>query len=172
MYLEKNSIKYYKIDQYENETIFIPSGWYHQVWNITDTISINHNWFNGCNVIKIWENLYKCIKKVLNEISDCRNMENFDNHSQIMLKAIFGINYEQFLNIIEYIMKKRVNSLKNNYDLILFNQYKLNHYHLIFDLKSIKSLIIKMLNDDEIIKGNTEFTTKCNYILENLNNFL
>ena len=30
--------------QEEGETIFVPSGWFHQVFNLEDTISINHNW--------------------------------------------------------------------------------------------------------------------------------
>lgn len=32
------------VDQEEGETIFVPSGWYHMVLNLSDCISINHNW--------------------------------------------------------------------------------------------------------------------------------
>lgn len=32
------------VDQQEGETIFVPSGWYHMVLNLSDCISINHNW--------------------------------------------------------------------------------------------------------------------------------
>jgi hypothetical protein len=32
------------VDQEAGQTIFVPSGWYHQVENLTDCISINHNW--------------------------------------------------------------------------------------------------------------------------------
>ena len=33
-----------KVVQEAGETIFVPSGWYHQVTNLVDTVSINHNW--------------------------------------------------------------------------------------------------------------------------------
>lgn len=36
--------------QEAGEIIFVPSGWYHQVHNLEDTISINHNWFNAYNL--------------------------------------------------------------------------------------------------------------------------
>ena len=42
-----------EIIQESGEIVFVPSGWFHQVHNLEDTISINHNWFNGANVKKI-----------------------------------------------------------------------------------------------------------------------
>ncbi|KAB2633332.1 jmjC domain-containing protein 4 [Pyrus ussuriensis x Pyrus communis] len=36
--------------QEPNEIIFVLSGWYHQVHNLEDRISINHNWFNAYNL--------------------------------------------------------------------------------------------------------------------------
>mgnify|MGYP006138574165 CR=1 FL=1 len=33
--------------QLEGEVLFVPSGWYHQVHNEADTISINHNWMSA-----------------------------------------------------------------------------------------------------------------------------
>lgn len=36
------------------DTIFVPSNWYHTVENIADTLSINHNWFNGANLRQCW----------------------------------------------------------------------------------------------------------------------
>jgi hypothetical protein len=53
------------------EVIFVPSGWYHQVINLTDTLSINHNWFNGCNLERIWSQLRQELVKVQAEIQDC-----------------------------------------------------------------------------------------------------
>jgi hypothetical protein len=36
--------------QEPGEIIFVPSGWHHQVYNLEDTISINHNWLNAYNL--------------------------------------------------------------------------------------------------------------------------
>ena len=48
--LEKGEVDKIEFIQETGEIVFVPSGWYHQVHNLEDTISINHNWFNGCNI--------------------------------------------------------------------------------------------------------------------------
>lgn len=54
-----------EIVQKSGELLFVPSGWYHQVENLTDCISINHNWLNAHNVdwalVKLLSVL-KCVK--------------------------------------------------------------------------------------------------------------
>ena len=39
-----------EIIQRSGEAIFVPSGWHHSVENLEDTLSINHNWINACNL--------------------------------------------------------------------------------------------------------------------------
>jgi hypothetical protein len=36
--------------QQSGEALFVPSGWHHSVCNLQDTLSINHNWINACNL--------------------------------------------------------------------------------------------------------------------------
>ncbi|KAF2364710.1 JmjC domain [Trinorchestia longiramus] len=43
--------------QEAGQTIFVPSGWHHQVHNLEDTLSINHNWINATNIMAVWEQL-------------------------------------------------------------------------------------------------------------------
>ncbi|TMW43765.1 hypothetical protein DOY81_011155 [Sarcophaga bullata] len=112
--LEAKNVKYFTIMQKENESFFVPSGWYHQVWNITDTISVNHNWFNACNLKRIWHNLQQQMTKVIKEIDDCRQMDNFIGHCQTMLRASFGLNYLDFLKLLDCITKRRLGKINNN----------------------------------------------------------
>lgn len=35
------------VEQGPGELLFVPSGWHHQVENLTGCLSLNHNWFNG-----------------------------------------------------------------------------------------------------------------------------
>ena len=35
------------MEQGPGELLFVPSGWHHQVENLTGCLSLNHNWFNG-----------------------------------------------------------------------------------------------------------------------------
>uniref|UniRef100_U3JEE8 2-oxoglutarate and iron-dependent oxygenase JMJD4 n=1 Tax=Ficedula albicollis TaxID=59894 RepID=U3JEE8_FICAL len=58
-----------EIIQEAGEIVFIPSGWHHQVYNLEDTISINHNWVNGCNVAVMWCFLQDELAAVQREIS-------------------------------------------------------------------------------------------------------
>ena len=51
----------YEVIQETGDVIFVPSGWHHQVHNLEDTISINHNWFNGANIGSIFSELKRGI---------------------------------------------------------------------------------------------------------------
>ena len=50
------------------ETIFVPSGWFHQVLNLEDTISVNHNWINEASVQNTWQHLKEELTLVENEL--------------------------------------------------------------------------------------------------------
>ena len=39
-----------KVEQGAGELLFVPSGWYHEVENLEDTISVNHNWLTAHNI--------------------------------------------------------------------------------------------------------------------------
>ena len=36
-----------RVAQSAGECLFVPSEWHHFVLNLNDTLSVNHNWFNG-----------------------------------------------------------------------------------------------------------------------------
>lgn len=138
--IEKNVI-YFEIIQNAAEAIFVPSGWYHQVWNLDDTISINHNWFNSCNIETIWSTLEQNLVSVKKEIDNCHDMENFNQHCQIILKSCFGINYRDFYRLVKFILDKRLNAIENSKDIILFDKFKLGPSHLIYEIKILKETV-------------------------------
>ncbi len=43
--------------QAPGEVIYVPSGWFHQVHNVTDAVSINHNWFNSWSLRRVWAHM-------------------------------------------------------------------------------------------------------------------
>lgn len=143
-----HDVKHYEILQGSGEAVFIPSGWYHQVWNMDDTISINHNWINGCNIKYVYKSLNVTLKEVENEISDCKDMDNFDAQCQLILKSTFGMDYQDFLDFIMYILVARTKVVETNFeDIIGRNQ-------VLFDINCIKEVffIIKddVTNNDKI----------------------
>ncbi|XP_071873753.1 jumonji domain containing 4 [Bombus fervidus] len=146
---DKRSIKYIDVIQKEGEIIFVPSGWHHQVWNIEDTISLNHNWINGCNIINVWYGLKKELNSVMKEVSDCKDMSNWAEQCQLILKSTYGMDYNLFFNFLTFIAKRRLSMVLKKEDVITFNRYKLGFSHCVFDLHSIKLTLIDFINDME-----------------------
>uniref|UniRef100_A0A182JZJ6 Jumonji domain-containing protein 4 n=1 Tax=Anopheles christyi TaxID=43041 RepID=A0A182JZJ6_9DIPT len=139
--LRDASVTFFTIEQEAGEAIFVPTGWYHQVMNVEDAISVNHNWFNGCNVGTIWCNLRDAMDDVRREIDDCREMDNFDEHCQVMLKASFGMDYTDFLTILLYVCDKRLASLKGGGVVKQIDDYVLGKKHVMFDIVTIRELL-------------------------------
>ncbi|TIC42994.1 Clavaminate synthase-like protein, partial [Wallemia mellicola] len=67
---EKDSIV---IIQEAGQIIFIPSGWYHQVENIDNCISINHNWSNSNCLLDMYSSMkeeYLAVESSVMDIKD------------------------------------------------------------------------------------------------------
>lgn len=62
------------VDQAEGETIFVPSGYYHQVINLTDCISINHNWANSTNIVSMYKAMCNHAEDVEVALSDVKEL--------------------------------------------------------------------------------------------------
>lgn len=103
---------YLTVNQEAGDAIFIPSGWYHQVTNLDDTISINHNWINGCNISYVFEELVTQLEAVKEEIADCKDMEDWSAHCQLMLKADYSMDFIMFFDMLKYVCEKRIASLR------------------------------------------------------------
>ncbi|KAJ1967777.1 JmjC domain-containing protein 4, partial [Dimargaris xerosporica] len=87
--------------QMPGQTLFVPSGWAHQVENIGDAISINHNWGNGYNLPILYEALQKELSLVEHAIRDCAGMDGWDQHCQVLLRANHGMNFADFFQLIQ-----------------------------------------------------------------------
>merc|ERR1711915_926399 len=96
------------VHQYTGDVIFVPSGWYHQVHNERDTISINHNWFNAANILTILKNLNTELNRVEAEITDCRADPDWNMPCQNLLREHHGMNHVDLLDILNVIMKRRI----------------------------------------------------------------
>ena len=116
--LDKNEkVKFYTVYQKTGEIIFVPSGWYHQVFNLEDTVSINHNWINASSIKYFWKHLTLSLELVKKEINDCFSMSGFQEQCQLILLSLSGINYEGFLKMLCYLAKKRLTIVEE-----LFNE--------------------------------------------------
>jgi len=60
--------------QEAGETVFVPSGWYHAVENLTACVSINHNWCNSVNLPSMYAAICRRIVDVERELEDVREL--------------------------------------------------------------------------------------------------
>ncbi|XP_032812905.1 2-oxoglutarate and iron-dependent oxygenase JMJD4 isoform X2 [Petromyzon marinus] len=116
--LRQRGQKPMEVIQEAGEIIFIPSGWHHQVHNLEDTISINHNWLNGCNIDLVWSFLQSELRAVQKEIGHCRSgMSNWAEQCQCIMKACTGINYVEFYSFMKLIAERRMEFLHERMDI-------------------------------------------------------
>lgn len=90
--------------QKQFETIFIPSGWYHTVQNLEDTLSINANWLNGYN-------LEWCATAIVSSLKRCKEVSRSKGDEKIMN----ALNFEDFIMILRSklsMLWKQVGSLE------------------------------------------------------------
>ncbi|KIJ34930.1 hypothetical protein M422DRAFT_181471 [Sphaerobolus stellatus SS14] len=86
------------VEQPVGWTIFIPSGWYHQVENVTDAISINHNWCNINSLPSMYTSLLSAVSDVEEALSDVK---------ELLQTQTENTNWEKEWNdIVQDILKK------------------------------------------------------------------
>ncbi|CAE7329447.1 jmjd4 [Symbiodinium natans] len=82
--------------QEEGELMFVPSGWYHEVENLTMTISINHNWLNASNAVQVWTFLRSEWQSVREKIGDLQDTfdspDEFLEQCQVLMRANCGMD--------------------------------------------------------------------------------
>jgi hypothetical protein len=111
--LDSAGVKHFIVIQNAGEVLFVPSGWYHQVYNMEDTISINHNWLNVSNVDICWKYVKDGLKSVEQEIDEYRlSMDNWTEHCQLFLRANIGIDFVDFFNLLYIVSSRRLHFLQ------------------------------------------------------------
>ncbi|KAJ1969216.1 hypothetical protein IWQ62_000761 [Dispira parvispora] len=94
--------KVYHVYQMPGQTLYVPSGWAHQVENIGDTVSINHNWGNAFNVSTLYNELELQLDNVEHAIQDVQDMDDWSGHCQLLLKVNHGINLSDFFHYLDF----------------------------------------------------------------------
>ncbi|XP_049633992.1 2-oxoglutarate and iron-dependent oxygenase JMJD4 isoform X1 [Suncus etruscus] len=106
-----------EVMQEAGEMVFVPSGWHHQVHNLQDTISINHNWVNGCNLWNMWLFLQQELRSVQQEVLQWKDtMPDWHQHCQVIMRSCTGINFEEFYHFLKVIAERRLLSLTKGMD--------------------------------------------------------
>ncbi|MED6211174.1 hypothetical protein PIB30_071164 [Stylosanthes scabra] len=144
--------------QEAGEIIFVPSGWYHQVHNLEDTISINHNWFNAYNLSWVWNLLLKDYNEAKEYIEDIKDVcEDFEGLCQRNLAANTGMNFYDFFTFIScftlanMVLLCYINGTHGNITQISSTISQ----HLLMNLGSIRKVASEM-KDKHALNGNRD----------------
>ncbi|WFD07764.1 hypothetical protein MVES1_003135 [Malassezia vespertilionis] len=78
---EDARLRVYTVEQGPGQTIFVPSNWYHEVENVTDCISLNHNWCNAVNLVSMYNAMEQETDNVAEALVDVRDMMQDANPS-------------------------------------------------------------------------------------------
>ncbi|VDK18483.1 unnamed protein product, partial [Anisakis simplex] len=100
--------------QLPGEIVFVPSNWYHQVHNLEDAISINHNFINASNVDIVLTLICNRLVDVRNEIDDVKDVfskEEFNEQCQKILKADIRINFEMLKSLVDSVIEERLSNV-------------------------------------------------------------
>ncbi|GMH21500.1 hypothetical protein Nepgr_023342 [Nepenthes gracilis] len=132
--------------QGHNEVIFVPSGWYHQVLNLDDTISINHNWFNAYNLSWVWDLLRQDYEDAKDCIEDIRDIsDDFEGLCQRNLAANTGMNFYDFFTftvIMTFANSVHLYHLMEDSKSLSNSHPRINH--IILNLQSIRRICLQM----------------------------
>ncbi|XP_044150048.1 2-oxoglutarate and iron-dependent oxygenase JMJD4 isoform X1 [Bufo gargarizans] len=147
-----------EVIQEAGEIIFVPSGWHHQVYNLEDTISINHNWVNGCNVSVMWSFLQTELSAAQREISEWKEtMDDWEHHCQLILKSCTGIHYKEFYTFLRIIAEHRIQALQDGHETLQGpNVMAPGPRHVQFDLRRIVETLMLLMDNKDFQKLDTE----------------
>ncbi|VDK75214.1 unnamed protein product [Litomosoides sigmodontis] len=96
--------------QEEGEIVFVPSNWYHQVHNLEDTVSINHNFINASNADLIVEMVSKRLMDIDRELADCRSCfscAEYNKYCEKILSADIRVTLTQLRSLLQLIIDSR-----------------------------------------------------------------
>ncbi|CAF0763992.1 unnamed protein product [Didymodactylos carnosus] len=158
IYPELDRLNVIEIYQEAGEIIFVPSEWYHEVDNIGNTISINHNWYNGFNILRIWTHLSRIVDQIEIKIADCRStLDNWYEHCQLILLSNEGMNFGTFYELLYKIGKRRIETLSTQKREELIG----NREHCLFDIWIIEKVVQLMLKNSAFLHAFDFDTFKC-----------
>lgn len=122
----------------------------------------------------MWKALQNHLESVQKEIEDCKEMENWSEHCQIMLKASFGMNYEDFYYFLMFISKRRLECIEQNKPLPVLGDWIIGRNHILFDLKQIYKILTTFFSNPSVkeLKFLSSLNEDPNISLEKINKVL
>mmetsp|Transcript_14700 Transcript_14700/g.26587 ORF Transcript_14700/g.26587 Transcript_14700/m.26587 type:complete len:240 (+) Transcript_14700:214-933(+) len=96
-----NEERRFEVIQHTGEAIFVPSAWKHEVVNLVETLSINHNWITSANIDQTWHCLTIEIAAIEKEVEKWGVIPEDDfGARENMLRGCVGLDVTMFMLMI------------------------------------------------------------------------
>lgn len=98
-----------EVVQMPGEVVFVPSGWHHQVHNLDDCCSINHNWFNEACIDRVWRYVhgkFQATVHTIQHLRECMAEREFYDQVSIIMRADAGICPHEFVAMLEWLWEE------------------------------------------------------------------
>jgi hypothetical protein len=96
---------YVDLVQQPGDIIFIPSGYYHEVYNLDECLSINHNWFNIYQLKQVSQFMRKewyQTKQAIIDLVDMMPDAEFMQEVQKLMKRNTGMSLSEFEHLVHF----------------------------------------------------------------------
>lgn len=93
-----------EILQETGEAVFVPAGWHHAVYNLKDTLSINHNWFNGYGLPFVTDFLIRElseVRRVIEWFEERDDPRAWQRQCELVLRANSAFSLTAFARLLE-----------------------------------------------------------------------
>ena len=144
--------KTFEVIQQTGEAIFVPSIWKHEVINLVETISINHNWITSANIDKTWQCLICEIQAIETEVKAWGMSDDDFEVRENMLRGCIGLDVTMLMLMI---MTEMVDLLKILFDSIDEDQDRL--YDCLYSLFRLENVlaaqVIRLPNLDKRLEA-------------------
>lgn len=98
----------HEVIQRPGEIIFVPSGWYHAVENLEDSLSLNVNWIDSASLRRSWNHLEKEYRIAEHYIEDLRPLTSTAEFAALVdrnAKLQCGMNKADFIEMVHVVME-------------------------------------------------------------------
>ena len=162
-----------KVRQEAGQAIFVPATWQHEVVNLEETISLNHNWISTSNLDLSWDCIFVEIKAIQAELLDgwwteemiTSNRIGFIETCENMLRGCVGLDVTSFFlmtlsQLLLTIESSSTSSLRTK-------QQQFDTFRLLSTLQSVMELDKKYGSTEQRMKAilqSDELTDRLIYI--------
>ena len=130
--------------QHEGEAVFVPSGWQHDVCNIEETLSVNHNWFTPASTDKVWECIMTEAKSVEDECNQWGIPSDDWDAREAMLRGCIGLNVSMYFFALLVSLVQEI-SLLHGVQAVSQSKVSSDPSECIFNIHRLSNQLLSML---------------------------